>query len=132
MKLFSNLCKRDDSTWICGRSNVYGEHRVGAQQGTKARVNQANIELLVSCTWKRFVDGSNRRRHLSLFSEETYCNSSETFHITFSFSARYRKILNFFPVSYAENVGGYSAYKYATQNVCPIKVLRDFRKNTTI
>ena len=61
MKVFVNLCKRDDPTWIAGRSNVDSDHRVGAEQSTKAWVHQANIELFVSCAWQRSVDSSNRR-----------------------------------------------------------------------
>lgn len=78
-RIFSNLCKGDDSAWISGRSNGYSKHRVGAQYSTETWVHQANIELFVSCAWKRFVDNSNGCRYQSLSGEECYSNSSKMF-----------------------------------------------------
>jgi len=93
--LFSNLCKEDDTTWISGRSNGYSEHRVGAQYSTEAWVHQANIELFVSCTWKRFVDSSNGRQYQCLSGEECYSNSSKIFNYSSSLATTNTKKLSF-------------------------------------
>lgn len=81
IRLLNYLSKGDDSAWIAGSSNGDGEHRVGAQQGTRTSVHQTNIELLVGGTWKRFVDSSNRSRQQSLSREEGDSNGPETWNM---------------------------------------------------